>query len=273
MTPPAWCRLAGLDPAVVAMGTATERRRLTWLARLYLLPPVLCGLACGAIGAVALRSPVAGAVLGVAGLLATLNVVRLLVASGGMPPDATEGEARRWRPGWNQVFALALWVGLQMPLLAAWLLVRGGLLRGALEEWRVVQAQLGGPEALVEPGLTGLLVIASARRELWLATAAGLTLLALLPCLFRRLRASGFSAYARHLRRAQRSQIEHDWQVHRRAVARLLEPFGRRVAEEPADEWFGDPPWRREPIPPNPAAFDRIRTVREIRLPPGYLAD
>ncbi len=273
MSAPAWCRAVGIDPDVVAMCTAPERRRLALLSKLYLLPPLLCGVACAAVGSVALRSPVAASLLGAAGLFATLNVVRLLVASGGMPPDATEAEARRWRPGWNQVLALGFWVGLQMPLLAAWLLVRTGVLRAAFEEWRVLQSQLGGEGALAEPGLTGLVAVAASRREVWLAATVALTMAALLPCLFRRLRASGFAAYARHLRRAQRSRIEQDWRDHRRRAAALLATFRRRVDEGPGDEWFADPPWRREPIPPNPAAFDRIRTVRDLPLPPGRAAD
>ena len=68
MTPSTWCRLAGIDPDVVAMGTAIERRHLAWLARLYALPPLLCGLACAALGWVALRSAAASFLLGAAGL-------------------------------------------------------------------------------------------------------------------------------------------------------------------------------------------------------------
>ncbi|MFM8410708.1 MAG: hypothetical protein ACKOCT_10560 [Alphaproteobacteria bacterium] len=273
MSSPAWCRLVGIDPDVVAQCTATERRRLGLLAKLYLLPAVVCGLACAVIGEVALRSPVAAVLLGAAGSLSTLNVVRLLVASGGMPPDATEAEARLWRPGWNQVLSLGLWVGLQVPILAAWLLVRTGFLRGALDEWRVVQSQLGGAHALAEPGLSDLLVVAAARREAWLATAAVLSLLALLPCLYRRVRSSGFAAYARHLRRRHRSLVEHEWEVHRGAAEEMLAAF--RPARESAapDEWFADPPWRREPKPPHPAAFDRIRTARDLPLPPGRAVD
>lgn len=273
MSAPVLCRAVGIDPRLVERCTPVERRRLALLAKLYLLPPALCGIACATIGSVALRSTIAAALLGAAGLFATLNVVRLLVASGGMPPDATEAEARRWRPGWNQVAALGLWVGLQMPLLAAWLLVRGGLLGQALEEWRVVQAQLGGAHALGEPGLTGLVVVAASRREAWLATTAALTLLALLPSLLRRVRWSGFASYARHQRRSQRALIDHAWEDHRRGVEGLLAAFTGEADGASADRWFADPPWRREPVPPNPAAFERIRTVRDLPLPPGHVAD
>lgn len=273
MTAPAWCRLVGIDPDVVAMCTATERRRLALLARLYLLPPVLCGLACAVVGGVAMGSPGAAALLGAGGAVATLNVVRLLVASGGMPPEATEAEARRWRPGPNQLLALGLWVGLQVPLLAAWLLVRSGALRGALEEWRVVRSQLGGGSAAGEPGLADLLVVAASRREAWLGTTVGLALLGLAPCFFRWMRASGFAAYARHLRRVHRSRIEHEWIEHRRLAERMLAPFRRASREIASDEWFADPPWRREPLPPHPAAFDRIRTVRDLPLPADRAPD
>lgn len=273
MSSPAWCRLVGIDPDRVAECTATERRRLGLLARLYLLPPILCGLACAVIGGVALRSPIAAMLFGAAGAIVTLNVVRLLVASGGMPPDATEAEARRWRPGWNQWLALGFWVGLQMPLLAAWLLVRSGVLRDSLEEWREVHAQLGGAAALADPGLSDLLVVAGARRELWLATTAGLALLALAPAFFRRMRASGFAAYSRKLRHAHRSTIEHEWLVHRELAERMLQGFRPGTREAAADEWFADPPWRREPLPPHPAAFERVLTVRDLPLPPGRAAD
>lgn len=273
MTPSTWCRLAGIDPDVVAMGTAIERRHLAWLARLYALPPLLCGLACAALGWVALRSAAASFLLGAAGLLSTWNVVRLLVASGGMPPHATDGEARAWRPGWNQLVALGLWVGLQMPVLAAWLLLCVGVLRTALEEWTIVQAQLGGEGGLAEPGLTGLMVVAGAHRELWLVTTVALCVLALLPCFFRRWRGSGFAAYARQLRRVQRTQIGNEYAAHRRALAELLRPFRRKRSEVLPAEWYADPPFCREPIPPNPAAFDRILGARDLPLPFDRAAD
>lgn len=267
MTRPQACRLAGLDPDVVAMCAAVERRQLAVLAGLYALPPLVCAAACAVIGRVALGSPLAALGFGLAALLATWNIVRLLAASSGMSPQATEAEASAWRPGSHQLVSIGSWVVLQVPVLAAWMLLRVGALDGPLAEWRVLQSQLGGGSTADAPGLTTLLVLAAQVPGRWLSTTAVLCVIALLPCLYRLVRWRAVASYARRLRGVQRAQILHEWERHREAMRALLRPFGRRGTPPLLAEWWADPPFCREPIPPNPAAFDQVRTAADLPLP------
>lgn len=267
MTRPHACRLAGLDPDVVAMCAADERRQLAVLAWLYALPPVVCAAACAVIGRVALGSPLAALAFGLAALLATWNIVRLLVASSGMSPQATDAEARAWRPGSHQLLSIGFWVVLQVPVLAAWILLRVGALDEALAEWRILRAQLGSGSPAVAPGLTTLLVLAAQVPGRWLWTTVGLCAVALQPCIYRLVRWRAVASYARRLRGVQRAQILHEWQRHLEAMRALLRPFGRRGTPPLLAEWWADPPFCREPVPPNPAAFDRVRTAADLPLP------
>lgn len=267
MTRPVACRLAGLDPDVVAMCDAAERRQLAMLARLYALPPLVCAAAGAVLGAVALGSTTAAFVLGASALLVTGNVVRLLVAGSGLPPESTDAEAAGWRPGARQLVSLGLWVGIQAPVPAAWLLLVAGWLDEPLAEWRLLHEQFVGAAAAGPPGLTALLVIAGQRPAWWLGAAALLAAVGLSPCIHRLVRGRAVASYARRLRAVQRTHVLHEWRRHREAMGLLLAPHRRRGTPPLLGEWFADPPFCREPIPPHPAAFDRVRTAAELPLP------
>ena len=58
-----------------------------------------------------------------------------------------------------------------------------------------------------------------------------------------------------------------------RKALQLLRPFRRKRSEVLPAEWYADPPFCREPIPPNPAAFDRILGARDLPLPFDRAAD